>query len=143
LKELKVSVSGNLHQDRALGVQGVTPPTATRSERHNFIFFEDRKFVDIGNTAQRQYHGGALRISEWAHIVNASVLAGKGTVKALAQTAGAEDFEYKGDRALIILAEMTTEGSLAVRTYTESSVDIAKRHKGFVIGLWQLALSRP
>lgn len=29
---------------------------------------------------------------------------------------------------------MTTEGSLATGTYTESSVDIAKRHKGFVIG---------
>ncbi|KAI9789352.1 MAG: orotidine 5'-phosphate decarboxylase [Peltula sp. TS41687] len=74
------------------------------SEKHNFLIFEDRKFIDIGNTVRMQYHGGALRISEWAHIVNASVLAGEGTVEALSQTAGSKYFAYTGDRALLILA---------------------------------------
>lgn len=104
------------------------------SEKHNFLFFEDRKFIDIGSTVQKQYHGGALRISEWAHIVNASVLAGEGIVQALAQTANAADFEYRGERALLILAEMTTKGSLAVGDYTKHSIEIAKRNKNFVIG---------
>lgn len=106
----------------------------TLSAKHNFLIFEDRKFVDIGHTAQQQYHEGALRISEWAHIVNACVLAGEGTVKALAQTADAKNFPYNGDRALLILAEMTTEGSLATGAYTKSSIEIAKRNKDSVIG---------
>ncbi|KAH0543625.1 hypothetical protein FGG08_002063 [Glutinoglossum americanum] len=104
------------------------------SVKHNFLFFEDRKFVDIGNTVQQQYHGGALRISEWAHIVNASVLAGEGIIEALVQTAQGSDFQYKDERALLILAEMTTKGSLATGAYTSSAVEIAKRHQGFVIG---------
>ncbi len=104
------------------------------SEKHNFLLFEDRKFVDIGNTVQMQYHGGALRISDWAHIVNASILAGEGIVEALAQTAASKDFPYAGDRALLILAEMTSKGSLATGSYTQASVEIARRHKDFVIG---------
>ncbi|KFY92522.1 hypothetical protein V500_04164 [Pseudogymnoascus sp. VKM F-4518 (FW-2643)] len=104
------------------------------SAKHNFLFFEDRKFVDIGHTVQQQYHGGALRISDWAHIVNASILAGEGIVEAMEQTVQAGDFPYKGDRALLILAEMTTKGSLATGDYTKSSVEIARKHKDFVIG---------
>jgi orotidine-5'-phosphate decarboxylase len=90
--------------------------------------------VDIGVTVKKQYHGGALRISEWAHLVNASVLAGEDIVEALGQTANAPGFGYKDDRGLLILAEMTTKGSLAVGDYTKQSVEIAKRHKDFVIG---------
>lgn len=53
------------------------------SEKHNFMIFENRKFVDIGNTVQKQYRGGTLQISDWAHLVNASVLAGDGIIEAL------------------------------------------------------------
>jgi orotidine-5'-phosphate decarboxylase len=104
------------------------------ARKHDFLIFEDRKFVDIGNTVQMQYHGGALRISEWAHIVNASVLAGEDIVKALAQTAASAEFPHKGERALLILAEMTTKGSLATGDYTRASVDIARNSKQFVMG---------
>lgn len=106
----------------------------TLSSKHNFMIFEDRKFVDIGNTVQKQYDGGALRISEWAHIVNASVLAGDGIIEALAQTASSKHFGYRGERGLLILAEMTTKGSLASGDYTKASVESAKKHKDFVIG---------
>lgn len=102
--------------------------------KHNFLIFEDRKFIDIGNTVQKQYHGGALRISEWAHIINCAVLPGEGIVEALAQTASAADFPYGPERGLLILAEMTSKGSLATGSYTAASVDYARKYKGFVMG---------
>lgn len=81
-----------------------------------------------------QYQGGALRISEWAHLVNASVLAGEGTVQALAQTANSKTFADAGERALLILAEMTSKGSLATGDYTKFSVEVARKYQGFVVG---------
>lgn len=104
------------------------------AEKHNFMIFEDRKFVDIGNTVQMQYHGGALRISDWAHLVNASLLAGDGIVQALSEIMAAESFGYKGERGVLMLAEMTTRGSLATGAYTEACIDSARKHKESVVG---------
>jgi orotidine-5'-phosphate decarboxylase len=101
------------------------------ARKHNFLIFEDRKFIDIGNTVQKQYRGGALRIYDWAHIINASVLAGEGIIDALAQTI--EEGEER-ERGILILAEMTSKGSLAVGEYTRASVEIAQRHKEHVLG---------
>ncbi|CAG9977998.1 unnamed protein product [Clonostachys byssicola] len=101
--------------------------------KHNFMIFEDRKFVDIGSTAQKQYHGGALRISEWADIVNVSPLGGGGVVEALEQVIFNETFPYRDERAVLLLAEMTTAGSLATGQYTQKCIDIAKQ-SGVVIG---------
>lgn len=101
------------------------------SEKHDFLLFEDRKFIDIGNTVQKQYKGGVLKIHSWAHIVNASILAGEGIIQALDQTireAGVQD------RAILILAEMTSKGSLAVGEYTRASVEIARKYPNTVLG---------
>ncbi|KAJ5336154.1 uncharacterized protein N7506_004176 [Penicillium brevicompactum] len=102
--------------------------------KHNFLIFEDRKFIDIGNTVQKQYHNGTLRISEWAHIINCSILPGEGIVEALAQTAQDPSFPYGSERGLLILAEMTSKGSLATGSYTSASVDIARKYPSFVLG---------
>lgn len=103
------------------------------SKKHNFLLFEDRKFVDIGSTVQKQYQGGIFRISEWAHLVNASILAGEGIVEALAQSIKSAP-EHADERAMLILAEMTSKGSLATGEYTKRSVDIARRFPNTVIG---------
>ena len=104
------------------------------SQRHNFLLFEDRKFVDIGNTVQKQYDGGVLRISEWAHIVNAAILAGPGIIEALEQSIEKGKFGGADERAILILAEMTSKGSLAVGEYTRASVQVAQRHPRVVMG---------
>ena len=106
----------------------------TLSKKHNFMIFEDRKFVDIGNTVQKQYHGGALRISEFADIVNVSILGGEGIVEALSQAVAAPDFPYPKERAFIILADMTSKGSLATGYYTQRSVELARSHNDSFIG---------
>lgn len=101
------------------------------SKKHDFLLFEDRKFIDIGNTVQKQYRGGALRIHEWAHIINASVLAGESIIQALDQTIAEAGVP---DRGILILAEMTSKGSLATGDYTKASVGIAQKYPKSVFG---------
>lgn len=104
------------------------------AKKHNFMIFEDRKLVDIGHTVQQQYHGGALRISEWADIVNLSVLPGDGILKALTQTVTDDKFPYPGERGFLILAEMTSQGSLATGAYTEKCIEMARAYPESTIG---------
>lgn len=57
-------------------------------------------------------------------------------MQALAETVHFPDFpaKKKDERGLLILAEMTSKGSLATGVYTARSVDYARRYKGFVMG---------
>jgi orotidine-5'-phosphate decarboxylase len=111
--------------------QKTTEGLTALAKKHEFLIFEDRKFIDIGNTVQKQYSGGALRIHEWAHIVNASILPGAGVIQALDETISRE---HVPDRGVLILAEMTSKGSLAVGDYTRACVDIARQYPESVIG---------
>lgn len=104
------------------------------AQKHNFLIFEDRKLIDIGNTVKKQYHEGALRLSEWADIVNLSVLGGEGIIEALDQTITNPDFPYQGQRALLLLAEMTSKGSLATDKYTARCTSLVSKYPGSVIG---------
>lgn len=101
------------------------------AQKHEFLIFEDRKFVDIGNTVQKQYSGGILRIHDWAHIVNCTVLPGPGIVQALEQV-----IQQGGhsERGVLILAEMTSKGSLATGSYTKASVEIARQYPNTIMG---------
>lgn len=67
-------------------------------------------------------------------IVNLSILPGDGIVEALSQVISAPDFPYPGERAMIILAEMTSKGSLATGHYTQKSVELARSHQDCIIG---------
>lgn len=106
------------------------PELQELSQKHSFPISEDCKFVDIGNNVMLKY-SGSRRIAEWAHLVNACLLAGEGNIKSLLALAP----EYAGRRVILILAGMTPEGSLARGEGTAKSNAIARSHKGLVAGL--------
>ncbi|KAI5953233.1 URA3 [Candida jiufengensis] len=106
-------------------------PLIELSKKHNFLIFEDRKFADIGNTVKHQYVGGVYKIAEWADITNAHGVTGTGVVQGLKD--GAK--ETTGNpRGLLMLAELSSKGSLAYGEYSAKTVEIAKTDKEFVMG---------
>jgi orotidine-5'-phosphate decarboxylase len=68
------------------------------------------------------------KIASWSHITNAHPVPGPSIISGLASVG------KPLGRGLLLLAEMSTKGSLATGSYTEEAVRMARDYRDFVIG---------
>lgn len=90
----------------------------------NFLIIEDRKLSDIGNTMINQ-----LNTISWADIVTVHGISGEKSIVAMRDTC------IKNNIFLLLVAEMSCEGNLIKKDYSDSVVSIAKNNKDFILGL--------
>ena len=104
------------------------PALRDLAKRHQFLIFEDRKFADIGQTVLLQYEKGLYHIAEWADLINAHIVPGPGLIdglKKIGQPLG---------RGLILIAEMSSSGTLAKGSFAKQAIRLGESHNDFVLG---------
>ena len=109
-------------------IEGIT----RLAKKYDFLVFEDRNFADIGNTVRQQYGAGAFRIAKWADIVNAHIIPGEGIIEGL-KVVGRQQPSPNG-RGLLLNVQMSSANSFETIEHTTKVLEMAKKHKDFVVG---------
>ncbi|POI35101.1 hypothetical protein CIB84_001147 [Bambusicola thoracicus] len=71
---------------------------------------------------------GVFKIASWSDVVNAHVVPGSGVVK------GLKEVGLPLQRGCLLIAEMSSQGSLATGEYTKAAVQMAEDNPDFVFG---------
>jgi len=100
--------------------------------KHQFLLFDDRKFVDISTTVGNQLFNSKFKLLEWADFISATALYGLGCIEGLRQAI--QEKEQQDRVGIVLLAESSTRGSFANGSYTEHCVKLAKEHPETVLG---------
>ena len=113
------------------------------AQKHNFLLFEDRKFVEFADTVQHQLYNSPFKMLDWADFISCTMLAGVGCVAGLAQIIQSKKHNQDNQDTvgLIIVAEMAASGSMANSGYTEGCVKVAKSFPESVLGF--IAVNKP
>ena len=99
------------------------------SRKHDFIIFEDRKLADIGALSRDQFANGPTFASDWASMVSVHAIPGPGIIDGVAE---ASDTSKQG---CVLLAQMSSDGSLADSHYAQQTLDMARSRKSAVAGI--------
>ena len=100
-------------------------PLKDLASKYNFLLMEDRKFADIGNTQELQFSMGVFKISNWADLVTAQVIAGYDSL---------DCFRNVG---VVAILSMSSTGTLTDMEYREQAVKIAVSHPNVFGGVAQ------
>ncbi|UCG68270.1 MAG: orotidine-5'-phosphate decarboxylase [Thermoplasmata archaeon] len=105
------------------------------AKRRNFMIFEDRKFADIGKIVQNQYKNGIFKIADWANFVTAHIVSGPGIIDSIYSIAIEKSQGDKKPRGIIILAQMSSKGTLVTGNYTKKATNLGNEREYEVSGL--------
>ncbi|QBO58608.1 orotidine-5'-phosphate decarboxylase [Chryseobacterium salivictor] len=100
-------------------------PLKDLAAKYNFLLMEDRKFADIGNTQELQFAYGMYKISNWADLVTAQVIAGYDSL---------DCFRNVG---VVAILGMSSKGTLTDSSYREEATKIALSHPNVFGGVAQ------
>ncbi|GAB6018452.1 orotidine-5'-phosphate decarboxylase [Chamberlinius hualienensis] len=104
------------------------PRLQSLAENHNFLIYEDHKFSDIGSIVHSQYEHGFYGIVNWAHLTNAHPLPGPTVLHGLKKSG------LPKKRACVLIAEMSSAGSLWTQDYVDFALRLGELNDDFVIG---------
>lgn len=100
-------------------------PLKDLATKYNFLLMEDRKFADIGNTQELQFAYGTYKISNWADLVTAQVIAGY------------ESLDCFRNVGVVAILGMSSKGNLTDANYREEATKIALSHPNVFGGVCQ------